>query len=574
MKQKLLVFILSIIMILGMLPVTALAYEHDGLTYDDNDFNKLQAFLNQPSEIPGQTNGQRINITSYNPDDPTTWMGVVWNNDSPKRVITINTSGSWRGLDLAGSLDVSEFSALTDLFCDSCGLTSLDASDNPALTQLDCSYNTLTSLDVSGSTALSALYCHTSQLASLSISENTALTFLECGNNRLTSLDVRNNKALNYLNCQYNQLTSLDVSENTALTYLNCENNQLASLDVTACSLLEGLECSYNDLTELDVGMNPTLFELYCSSNDLAALDVSANPVLTSLYCSNNRLTSLDASANTALLFLNCTDNRLTLIKANINGSNIEIISNGNGTVGLYIDEGGYARATPNGSTTFVGWMESGLGGEGSTETEYPIAPGSGDYLLAALFSPCTVTFDKNGGDTEASPTIMNVALGEIIEMPPEPPTHADYTFGGWYRDTECTLPWNLASDIVMANMMLYAKWTQDSSAGGGSDVTYYTVTFDLNGGTHTGGGRLVQRVRYGSAAIAPMAAKDGYVFSGWDKEFSAVKGNLIVKAQWTEAQSGSIGIPKTGGVSLLPIILLAGFISVIVLLKHKAKKA
>ncbi len=435
MKRKLLVFILSIIMVFGTLSITAYAVDIGGTEYDDNDFYKLQAFLNQPSEIAGQTNGQRINITAYNPADPATWIGVEWNNDTPKRVMTVNASGSWRGLGLAGSLDVSGFSALTELLCDGCGLVSLDASDNPVLTRLDCSNNQLTSLDISADAALTELHCHTNQLTSLDVSASTALVYLYCDNNQLTSLDVGANTALTSLSCGDNQLSALNVGANTALVYLNCEHNLLASLDVRALTALEALDCSHNDLTTLDVGANPALLELDCSANDL---------------------TELDVSANTALQFLYCNDNRLTLIKASINGSNIEIWSNGNGTVGLSVDEGGYAVATPNDGATFVGWM--GPGG-GFTEAEYPITPGSGYYPLMAFFSPCTVIFDKNDGDTEATPASMNVELGGVIEMPPEPPTRAGHTFGGWYRDKECTLPWDLANDIVMANMTLYAKW-------------------------------------------------------------------------------------------------------------------
>lgn len=40
--------------------------------YNENDFNKLQAFLNQPSADTGKTNGEQINPypLSYNPSDP------------------------------------------------------------------------------------------------------------------------------------------------------------------------------------------------------------------------------------------------------------------------------------------------------------------------------------------------------------------------------------------------------------------------------------------------------------------------------------------------------------------------
>lgn len=60
-KRKLLILVLAIIMVFGILPIAAYAADGNGDGYDDNDFDKLQAFLNQPSAESGQTNGQRIN---------------------------------------------------------------------------------------------------------------------------------------------------------------------------------------------------------------------------------------------------------------------------------------------------------------------------------------------------------------------------------------------------------------------------------------------------------------------------------------------------------------------------------
>ena len=102
------------------------------------------------------------------------------------------------------------------------GLTSLDVTQNTALTHLYCSTNQLTSLDVSQNTLLTDLRCYNNQLTSLDVSQNTALRELYCGSNHLTSLDVCQNTALQSLDCYNNQLTSLDVSKNIALSYLDC----------------------------------------------------------------------------------------------------------------------------------------------------------------------------------------------------------------------------------------------------------------------------------------------------------------------------------------------------------------
>ena len=64
------------------------------------------------------------------------------------------------------------------------------------------------------------------------ISDFSALTMLYCGDNYLTSLDVSQNTALTNLNCGHNYLTSLDISQNTALIDLWCGFNELTSLDL------------------------------------------------------------------------------------------------------------------------------------------------------------------------------------------------------------------------------------------------------------------------------------------------------------------------------------------------------
>jgi len=61
-----------------------------------------------------------------------------------------------------------------------------------------------------------------------------------------------------------------------------------------------------------------------------------------------------------------------------------------------------------------------------------------------------------------------------------------------------------------------------------------YTVEFDLNGGTQTGGGDLTQYIPRGNAAVAPTVYREGYTFKEWDVPFNAVYGDLHVTAQWT----------------------------------------
>ena len=76
-----------------------------------------------------------------------------------------------------------------------------------------------------------------------------------------------------------------------------------------------------------------------------------------------------------------------------------------------------------------------------------------------------------------------------------------------------------------------------------------YTVTFNLNGGTRTGGGELTQTVAKGSAATAPTGSRSSYTFTGWDKSFDNVTADLTVTASWSYNGGGSSG----GGDSYTP---------------------
>jgi len=78
-----------------------------------------------------------------------------------------------------------------------------------------------------------------------------------------------------------------------------------------------------------------------------------------------------------------------------------------------------------------------------------------------------TVDFDTNGGSAVPSQRIAgNAAATEPME-----PIKAGFTFAGWYKDANFTLPWNFNKDKVTSNITLYAKWLVNSSSGGGGSV-------------------------------------------------------------------------------------------------------
>ena len=66
----------------------------------------------------------------------------------------------------------------------------------------------------------------------------------------------------------------------------------------------------------------------------------------------------------------------------------------------------------------------------------------------------------------------VNVADQAVVRggkaVKPTNPVRNGYTFGGWYKDSACTEAWDFAADAVNGDVTLYAKWTRNSTSGGG----------------------------------------------------------------------------------------------------------
>ena len=60
----------------------------------------------------------------------------------------------------------------------------------------------------------------------------------------------------------------------------------------------------------------------------------------------------------------------------------------------------------------------------------------------------------------------QTVMEGELVTEPTSP-TKSGYDFAGWYKDAECTEPWDFESDVVTENTMIYAKWNVHVHTGG-----------------------------------------------------------------------------------------------------------
>ena len=157
-----------------------------------------------------------------------------------------------------------------------------------------------------------------------------------------------------------------------------------------------------------------------------------------------------------------------------------------------------------------------------------------------------TVSFDANGGSVTPANAVTG-ADGKLTSLP-TPTRSGSYSFDGWYNaasgGTKVT-----TDTIFTKNSTVYAHWTYNGGSSGGISVTYYTLTFDTNGGSSISKITKVKGTTVDLENYEPT--KEGYEFTGWysDKnltdEITSIKltKNTTVYAGWKAIKEN----PSTG---------------------------
>lgn len=78
-----------------------------------------------------------------------------------------------------------------------------------------------------------------------------------------------------------------------------------------------------------------------------------------------------------------------------------------------------------------------------------------------------TVTFDKNGGDTEADPASITVTSGSTVGTLPTEPTRANHTFLGWNTRADGQGEAFTTTTPVISDITVYAQWEKCRSSSG-----------------------------------------------------------------------------------------------------------
>lgn len=113
------------------------------------------------------------------------------------------------------------------------------------------------------------------------------------------------------------------------------------------------------------------------------------------------------------------------------------------------------------------------LGNEDALEKGYflkrmPDAAGTDDHYMWQVANGVRVIFDKNGGDTEASPRIMSqekvAGSANHFDLPTTNPTRTGYLFNGWNTKADGAGAVFTAETDVTDNMTVYAQWKPDEA--------------------------------------------------------------------------------------------------------------
>ena len=134
-----------------------------------------------------------------------------------------------------------------------------------------------------------------------------------------------------------------------------------------------------------------------------------------------------------------------------------------------------------------------------------------------------TVTFDSNEGSSVGSATVVN---GKKVAKPQDPSKDGSI-FVGWYADEQFKTPFSFNSQIVTADMTLYARWVAKQVG-----QVEFTVSFDAGNGDvdpadqSTVGDKLFN---------LPVVERNGYAFKGW---WVSMNNDDVLSYEYTEGMS------------------------------------
>jgi len=240
---------------------------------------------------------------------------------------------------------------------------------------------------------------------------------------------------------------------------------------------------------------------LYCNDNALTDLNVTSLTNLRFLYCNDNALTDLNVTSLTNLEYLDCNNN--SLINLDVTGlTNLQ---------DLYCNNNSLINLDVTGLTNLQN-----LNCDNNSLLDV-----SGDFSLATV----------SGADQERTiGMIVNPSGGFVSEE--AYPFGTNHTIGG----LDAGVTFGPDNRFYLDNMIASSPFITSLATAGGQTVSgtlyfehaSYSVTFLDWDNTVLQSSSVVA----GTSATAPAdPTREGYVFIGWDTDFSNITRNTTVTA-------------------------------------------
>ena len=197
---------------------------------------------------------------------------------------------------------------------------------------------------------------------------------------------------------------------------------------------------------------------------------------------------------------------------------------------------GGLTRPAGDTGSYFM-WLDS----NGNSYAPGASVPADVTALTVQWTAPTyTVTLHTNDG-TINSGNVTEYTYGVGATLPTDV-TRTGYTFKGWYDNENLTgSPVTAISNTETGNKEYWAKW----------EINQYTVTFKPKNGEAD----ITITQDYGTPITAPTLTREGYTFTGWDRDIPATMPaeNMTVTAKWKVNQY-TITFDTNGGSEITPI--------------------
>lgn len=424
------------------------------IIFNENDIAKLETIYNNNSDV-----------CDWDLSDPTTWNGIIWNDNGNVESIDFSY------MNLEGTLDLSNFSSLKSLNLSGNNLTSVNLDNCSSLEEIDCSFNKLTALDLSDCTNLTSVTCCYNYLdtheGSTLYNKLDDLMFSDC--------------YVNYYPQSVPDNATFDTTELNALkTFSNTNNNNTALNWLDDSGNIDTEKLQNNVLFEYD-GSKYRVVAIDISDLDISgALDLTSLSLLQEICCENTKITTLNIKGCTKLENLKCDGCELTSItlpsNANAKTSSLYDVS----CEYNYLDTSIFTQDV-------IKYVEFKAGGE----IQYKNQKGDSSALQAALYFANKLD-EKDYSEETFTP------FKELIDE-----CNA-YNYDNLYLTQEDID--EITTNILVSMYELKAYFKVNISSSNGS----FTVNDEKSNSSYK------QSLLYGTTVTLNAVPNEGYIFVGW----------------------------------------------------------